>query len=136
MLQSARIPGIDRRNLLAGGLFAAVVPFAAPAKAAGVSSWIAYEARLRARMSDAGGGAFEADFAHDLLAQVNGFRRGQRLSSLRWDEGLAACARAHAADMAGIVAPRLICAQPFRHRDSGPPQPRIAIAGHLGIGNA
>lgn len=100
MFKSGRLPGIDRRSLLAGGLFAAAVPFAAPAKAAGASSWAAYEARLRARMADAGGGVFETGFARDLLAQVNGFRRGQRLSGLRWDEGLAACARAHAADMA------------------------------------
>ena len=93
---------ISRRGLLAGGLLAAVTPLAAPAVAAAAttSTWMAYEAKLRARLADAGGGVFETAFAQDLLAQVNAFRRNRRLPALRWDEGLATCARAHAADMA------------------------------------
>jgi uncharacterized protein YkwD len=70
---------------------------AAPSSAA---SWLTYEGRLRARLADAGGGRFEPDFAHALLSQTNTFRGTQRLAAYQWDEGLAACARAHAADMA------------------------------------
>lgn len=94
---SGRTSQITRRSLLAAGLAAAATPVIA---APGASRWVAYEAKLRARLADAGGGAFEPGFERELLAQVNGLRGRHRLSTLRWDEGLAACARAHAADMA------------------------------------
>jgi hypothetical protein len=55
---------------------------------------------LNARLIDAGGGEFDPDFAHDLLSRTNAFRDGQQLSPYMWNDGLAECARAHAADMA------------------------------------
>jgi len=98
MLTWAPEMSISRRGLFAGALVAAVC--VSPAVAAPTSPWLSYEARLRARLSDAGGGVFEAGFAGDLLGQANGLRRSQGLAALEWDEGLATCARAHAADMA------------------------------------
>lgn len=91
---------ITRRGALAGALIAAAAPFATQAQAAPASSWLSYENRLRQRLSDAGGGRFDDGMARGLLTSVNGFRRGQRLGAYQWDEGLAATARAHAADMA------------------------------------
>jgi uncharacterized protein YkwD len=90
---------LTRRSLFAGALIAAAAPFAR-ASAAPAASWWDYESRLRARVTDAGGGTFEPDFARALLRSVNGFRAGQSMAPYGWDEGLAACARAHAADMA------------------------------------
>jgi uncharacterized protein YkwD len=88
-----------RRLLTAGALLLASGPVTR-AMAATAPSWLAYERRLTARLVDAGGGEFRDDFAHGLLAETNGFRDGEGLRRLAWDEGLAACARAHAADMA------------------------------------
>jgi len=98
---------VDRRTLFTGALMAAAAPTLArasssfgPRSTAPANSWLNYEAQLRARLADAGGGQFQTNFAKDLLAEANGFRRTQRLAAYTWDEGLAACARAHAADMA------------------------------------
>jgi len=91
---------ITRRSLFAGALLTATALPAAKVLAAPSSQWLSYEARLRSRLADAGGGRFQSDFAYALLRSVNAFRRGQRLSPYAWDEDLAACARAHAADMA------------------------------------
>lgn len=88
---------VNRRGLMAGALIAAApswVRAAAPA-----SSWAAYDRRLRARLADVGGGAFQPDFGRALLRQNNGLRKAERMASYVWDEGLAACARAHVADM-------------------------------------
>ncbi|MGE5565547.1 MAG: CAP domain-containing protein [Parcubacteria group bacterium] len=90
---------LTRRGLFAGALITAAAPFAR-ASAAPAASWWAYDARLRGRLGDAGGGTFEPDFARALLRSVNFFRNDQLMSPYAWDEGLAACARAHAADMA------------------------------------
>jgi uncharacterized protein YkwD len=90
---------INRRSLLAGVLIATAPP--GWAAAAPASSWLAYERRLRARLADAGGGAFQPAFAQALLRQNNGFRRSERMAPYLWDEGLAVAARAHAADMVG-----------------------------------
>lgn len=77
--------------------------FVAPslARAAGSDGgrWLSYEQQLKARLGDAGGGRFDPDFAQGLLAETNAFRQAQGAPVLQWDEGLAACARAHAADM-------------------------------------
>jgi len=112
-----RIPSIalNRRNLLVGALMmagagsahAAVAPVPSPesvaaraAESKSATAWIAYDAQLRARLADAGGGGFDEDFAKALLTQANSFRGQAQLSPYTWDEGLAVCARAHAADMA------------------------------------
>jgi uncharacterized protein YkwD len=91
---------ITRRGLFAGALVTAVASAAPALASAGAPNWAAYEARLRARLADAGGGQFDAGFARELLTQANTFRRSQRLAAWTWDERLADCARAHAADMA------------------------------------
>lgn len=91
-----------RRRLLATGviLFAGGTITRAAAATATAPSWLAYEKQLAARLADAGGGEFDPDFAKRLLAETNRFRAGQKLGALEWDEGLAAAARAHIADMA------------------------------------
>lgn len=91
---------IDRRRFLAGATFAGAVAVSNPVAAATLANWRAYDGRLRARLDDAGGGAFDGDFARALLRLNNNFRQAEHVPTLRWDEGLAAAARAHAADMA------------------------------------
>lgn len=90
---------IDRRRLTAALAFAATAPSAFAAEPA--ERWIAYEARLRARLDDAGGGRFEPLFADELLALNNRFRRDQGLIALQFDDELTRAAQAHAADMIG-----------------------------------
>jgi len=91
---------INRREALVGALIAVAAPIATQAEAATASSWLSYENRLRQRLGDAGGGRFDEGFARALLGEVNGFRASHRMGGYQWDEGLAATARAHAADMA------------------------------------
>jgi uncharacterized protein YkwD len=86
----------SRRALLAG--LAALAAGAAGPRAAEV--WIAYEARLRARLADAGGGRFDAPAAQTLLALTNDARAGNGAGPLVWSPDLAETARAHAADLA------------------------------------
>lgn len=100
---SGRKPAtLSRRGLLAGGvlLFGATGVRAAPAESG--AAWLDYEMRLRARLIDAGGGDFEPDFAQTLLTHANRLRASEGLESYEWDEDLALCARAHAADMAAL----------------------------------
>ena len=87
---------IARRTLLTGGLALA----ATPALAAPPQPWIAYERRLRGLLADPPGGDFDPDFEETLLDLNNLFRDRQGRPSLAWDKGLAAAARAHAADIA------------------------------------
>jgi uncharacterized protein YkwD len=90
---------IDRRRVTAALAFTAC---ALPAFAAEPAArWIDYEARLRARLDDAGGGRFERPFADELLALNNRFRRGQGLAALQADDELDRAAQAHAADLIG-----------------------------------
>jgi uncharacterized protein YkwD len=102
-------PGFTRRSAIAGGLALA----AAPALAAGVdrvrdaappasdvAAWTAYEARLRARLDDAGGGRFDDDAAHAVLELTNRARGAAGAPAVNWHDELAAAARAHAADLA------------------------------------
>lgn len=95
-----RMYQMTRRALLAGALFTAAASPLAALAAPSSSAWLAYDARLRARLADAGGGSFAPALERALLREVNAFRRTERLAGYGWDEGLAACARAHAADMA------------------------------------
>lgn len=89
-----------RRGVLAGGLGLLAAPAQAAPTPAETGAWIAYEARLRARLADAGGGAFDADGARDVLALTNRVRRQAGSPPLAWDDELAAAARAHAGDLA------------------------------------
>lgn len=93
--------GLARRTLLAGmaGLVAAPA-FAAVPTAIGASVWLAYEARLRARLADAGGGAFAPQTERALLELNNATRVSAGVAACAWSEELARTARAHAADLA------------------------------------
>lgn len=79
--------------------------------------WSRYHERLTARLSDAGGGQFDPDMEKGLLVETNRFRGAQGIGQLAWDDGLAACARAHIADM--IVRAYFAHQTPegFRHSD-------------------
>lgn len=90
---------LSRRRLLAAAAGMLVIPSVARAAGQDGSQWLSYERQLKARLSDAGGGRFDPDFAQGLLAETNGFRQAQGAPVLRWDEDLAACAKAHVADM-------------------------------------
>jgi uncharacterized protein YkwD len=89
---------VNRRHALASGLALIASPALATPMAADPSPWIAYEARLRDRLADAGGGRFED--ADDLLALTNRLRATVSAPPLVWHDGLATAARAHAADLA------------------------------------
>lgn len=92
--------GVARRTLLAGiGSFAALPALATPL-ALGAEAWLAYEARLRARLIDAGGGRFDAVREAQILTLTNGARAANGAPTCRWNEELAFTARAHAADLA------------------------------------
>ncbi len=90
---------LSRRGFLAAAAGLLVTPSLAHAAASDSGQWLPYERKLKARLGDAGGGRFDPDFAQGLLAETNGFRQAQGAPVLQWDEGLAACARAHVADM-------------------------------------
>lgn len=95
--------GVNRRQWLAGGLAAGLAATAGAARSAGPPSadaWIAYEARLRARAGDAGGGRFDGATERSLHALTNRARAAGGADALTWDAELAATARAHAADLA------------------------------------
>ena len=92
--------GVARRTLLAGmGSLAAMPAFAAPL-AIGAGYWLAYEARLRARLVDAGGGRFAGPEARQLWMLTNGARAANGAPACGWNDELALTARAHAADLA------------------------------------
>jgi uncharacterized protein YkwD len=93
---------VNRRAWLAGAFAAGLAP-AGAARAAGPPSaetWTAYEARLRARLTDAGGGRFDAAAERALHRLTNGARATAGAGALAWDNELAATARAHAGDLA------------------------------------
>jgi uncharacterized protein YkwD len=99
MVRAALTPAVTRRGMLAGALLMAGAT-AVRAKPTHAPLWFDYNRRLMARLDDAGGGRFELDFARRLLEQTNGFRTNEQLQTYSWDDSLAQCARAHAADMA------------------------------------
>lgn len=84
--------------MLAAGLFMTAAGPARPS--GGLAALLDYERRLRGRLADAGGGAFDLGFARELLAQGNELRMREKLAVYAWCDDLAVCARAHAADMA------------------------------------
>ena len=108
---------LSRRRLLAAAAGMLVIPSVARAAGSDSGQWLSYERQLKARLGDAGGGRFDPSFAQGLLAETNGFRQAQGAPVLRWDDDLAACARAHVADM---VARRYFAhnsPEGFRHAD-------------------
>lgn len=110
---------LTRRRALAGvaGLAAGPAFAAAPAPktapevtivmardeappASDLDAWTGYEARLRGRLSDAGGGRFDDAGARDTLAVVNAARAAAGAPPLAWHDELALAARAHGGDLA------------------------------------
>lgn len=97
---------LTRRATLAGGLLAAVRPAFAEAlrdaapPASDAKAWRAYEARLRERAADAGGGRFDEAAARTALDLANTARKAASAPPIAWHDDLALTARAHAADLA------------------------------------
>jgi len=108
---------LSRRRLLAATAGMLVIPSLARAAGADGGRWLAYERQLKTRLGDAGGGRFDSNFAQGLLAETNGFRQAQGAPVLQWDEGLAACARAHVADMVARKYFAHNSPEGFRHAD-------------------
>lgn len=94
---------LTRRATLGAGLILAAAPAAAQVAtdaappASDAPAWIAYEARLRARLAD---GRFDAEGALAALDATNAVRKAAGALALEWHEELAVAARAHAADLA------------------------------------
>lgn len=97
---------LSRREALAAGLTVAAGPvFAEPVRdaappASDFRAWRDYEALLRARLADAGGGRFDEPGARTALAATNAAREAAGARPVQWDEELALAARAHAGDLA------------------------------------
>ena len=90
-----------RRAVLAAGIGAlAATPVGAADKTFSLADWTRYEIRLRARLADAGGEAFDESAAREILTLTNAVRARARAGACAWHPGLAATARAHAADLA------------------------------------
>ena len=96
----------DRRTVLAMGLATLAAPAwadeatdAAP-EASNVKAWTGYEARLRARLDDAGGGRIDPAAARAAFDLTNRLRAEAGVPPLAWHDELAAAARAHAGDLA------------------------------------
>jgi uncharacterized protein YkwD len=98
MLLAVPSAATTRRSLLIGAGLLLARPTQAKAGGA-VRSWLDYEARLSERLKDTGGARPDGGFARALIQEANRFRAGQGRDALAWDEGLAACARAHLGDM-------------------------------------
>lgn len=91
---------------MAGGLSALAAPaLAEPLRdaappASDAAAWRDYEALLRARIEDAGGGRFDEAGARAALDATNAARAAAGAPTLDWHDELAAAARAHAGDLA------------------------------------
>lgn len=94
--------GLSRRRFMAGLAAAPISAGLATATAAPPDTpetWIAYEARLRARLLDSGGGYVDEQLAQALLRATNAARAAAGVAPLAPDPELARAAQAHAADM-------------------------------------
>jgi uncharacterized protein YkwD len=98
---------LTRRATLATALAAVAAPAAAEAirdaapPASDAKAWAAYEARLRGRAADAGGGRFDDAAAREALDLSNAARKAAGAQPLAWHDDLEKAARAHAGDLAG-----------------------------------
>jgi uncharacterized protein YkwD len=86
-------------GMLATSAVAEPLRDAAP-PASDAAAWRSYEALLRARASDAGGGRFDESGAREALEVTNAARQAAGAQPLVWQDELAATARAHAGDLA------------------------------------
>lgn len=105
---------LSRRLVLgAGAALAATRALAAPGEvvvtigatdaappASDAAAWSAYEARLRERLADAGGGKPDEAGARTAFALTNTARTAAGAPILTWHDELAETARAHAGDLA------------------------------------
>jgi uncharacterized protein YkwD len=89
---------LSRRSLLSAA--ALLSPSLAGADAAEPDRVAVYDRRLRARLADAGGAAFEPEFEEALFQLGNAFRVQQGLGELLPDPGLILAARAQSGDIA------------------------------------
>ncbi|MEW5685951.1 MAG: CAP domain-containing protein [Pseudomonadota bacterium] len=96
----------SRRAALAGGLSTLALPAMAEAlrdaapTASDAAAWSAYEALLRARLADAGGGRFDEAGARQAFDLTNAARRAAGAAPVQWRPDLETAARAHAGDLA------------------------------------
>lgn len=95
-------PAAPSRRLLLAGLGGLLATPVAARVIPGVTEdvWLAYEARLRARATDAGGGAFQGASERRLLILTNAAREANGAPGMAWNPELAKVARGHAADLA------------------------------------
>jgi uncharacterized protein YkwD len=122
---------IGRRLLLAGfGALAATPALSAVSLGAEAGGLLDYEARLRGRLLDAGGGDFRTATEQQLLALTNNARLAQGVQECVWSEELARAARAHAADLAGRVYVEHLTPEGFD------PSHRVALLARRMIGSA
>ncbi|MFZ5718616.1 MAG: CAP domain-containing protein [Pseudomonadota bacterium] len=97
---------LTRRGAMGSGLALLAAPAAAQGArdaappASDVDAWSRYEARLRARLEDAGGGRYDEAGAAALTEMTNAERARSGARPLSWHAELARAARAHAADLA------------------------------------
>jgi uncharacterized protein YkwD len=97
---------LTRRATLVAGFAAAATPGFAEAlrdaapPASDARAWRAYEARLRERAADAGGGRFDEPAARTAFELANAARRAAGAPPIVWHDDLAVTARAHAGDLA------------------------------------
>jgi uncharacterized protein YkwD len=138
---------LTRRMALGAGLAAAAVPaFAEDAAqvspeitivmardeappASDIEAWSAYEARLRARMADGGGGRFDDAGARAAFAQTNQARAAAGAPLLAWHDELAQSARAHGGDLAHSGKVEHLSAEGFD------PSHRLWLLGRTTIGS-
>jgi uncharacterized protein YkwD len=92
---------LSRRAVLTGVAALAGAPAGAAPAQRTLTAWSGYEARLQARLADAGGGRFDEAAARELAELTNAARAAAGAPPCAWDEALAETARAHAADLAG-----------------------------------
>lgn len=122
--------GLDRRALVAALACLPCGAGVAEAAPASANAWLDYEARLRARLLDAGGGVFDLTLARTLLAATNAARNAAGTGPCAWDEDLAMTARAHGADLAARNYFNHVTAEGF-----DPPQ-RVGLLARRMIGSA
>lgn len=97
--------------------------------ASDIDAWSVYEARLRLRGADAGGGRFDDEGARATLAAVNQARAGAGAAPLTWHDELALAARAHAGDLAHTGRVEHLSAEGFD------PSHRLWLLGRTTVGS-
>jgi len=118
---------IGRRMLLAGLTSLAATPTLARAA---TQPLLGYEARLQARLKDAGGGAFDLAMARQIMSLTNQVRAGSGAPACAWSDDLALTARAHAADLASRAYVEHVSPEGFD------PSHRVSLLGRRMIGSA